>query len=203
MIRGVADATGTLTDAEYGALATFRFHLRRFLHFSEEAARTAGLEPHQHQVLLALKGLGQAGCASVGQLADWLQVRHHSAVELVDRTARRGLVERVTDPADRRRVLVRLTPTGEAVLHQLSVEHQAELRSAAPDLLNSLTLLLDSTGSALLDRADPALDDSTGPALDDRADPAATADVGQPDDARAPARPAEGGSAGGACVGRP
>jgi DNA-binding MarR family transcriptional regulator len=148
MIRGVDGATDTLTDAEYGALARFRYHLRRFLHFSEQAARATGLAPHQHQVLLALKGLGQAGGATVGQLADWLQVRHHSAVELVDRTARRGLVERVPDPADRRRVLVRLTPAGEEVLHRLSVEHQAELRTAAPALLASLSLLLDGTGSA-------------------------------------------------------
>jgi DNA-binding MarR family transcriptional regulator len=179
MIRPVADASDSLTDAEYGALATFRFHLRRFLHFSEEAARTAGLEPHQHQVLLALKGLGEAGCASIGQLADWLQVRHHSAVELVDRTARRGLVERVTDLADRRRVLVRLTPAGEAVLHRLSVEHQAELRSAAPALLASLTTLLDGAGTALSDSAGSD----------------ATADVGQADDARSLTQPAGDGSA--------
>jgi DNA-binding MarR family transcriptional regulator len=180
MIRGVADATDSLTDAEYGALATFRFQLRRFLHFSEEAARTAGLEPHQHQVLLALKGLGEAGCASVGQLADWLQVRHHSAVELVDRTARRGLVERVTDPTDRRRVLVRLTPAGEAVLHRLSVEHQAELRSAAPALLASLTMLLDGAGSAPHDGAGSALHDGAGSALHDGAGSAEAAGVGQP-----------------------
>ena len=163
MIRGVDGATDTLTDAEYGALARFRYHLRRFLHFSEQAARAAGLEPHQHQVLLALKGLGQAGGATVGPLADWLQVRHHSAVELVDRTARRGLVERVPDPADRRRVLVRLTPAGEGVLHRLSVEHQAELRTAAPALLASLSLLLDGDGSAVTADVGPG-DSARGPA---------------------------------------
>jgi DNA-binding MarR family transcriptional regulator len=131
-----------LTDRDYTALAQFRFQLRRFLHFSDQAARVAGLEPQQHQLLLAIKGLAEQGSAPVGQLAEWLQVRHHSAVELIDRAASRGLVERMPDVLDRRRILVRLTSHGEAILHQLSLEHRVELRLAAPMLLVSLGTLL-------------------------------------------------------------
>jgi DNA-binding MarR family transcriptional regulator len=169
MIHRVDGAPDSLTDAEYGALAHFRYRLRHFLHFSEQAVRAVGLEPHQHQLLLALRGLGQDGGATVGQLADWLQVRHHSAVELVDRTAKRGLVQRVSDPADRRRVLVRLTAAGEALLHRLSVEHRAELRSAAPALLASLTRLLDSIGQdgAAVGAPDDDVRTRAGPAGDD------------------------------------
>ncbi|MCC6179215.1 MAG: winged helix DNA-binding protein [Chloroflexi bacterium] len=156
----VAAEREALTEPEYRALAQFRFQLRQFLHFSEQAARAAGLEPHQHQFLLALKGLGTDGAASIGDLARWLQVRHHSAVELADRVEGRGLVERTPDRADRRRVLVRLTPAGQEVLHRLSIEHQRELRSAAPALLASLGLLL-------AEHAIPA------PAPDDRRAPAA------------------------------
>jgi len=143
----VERGTPSADDPEYAALARFRFLIRRFLHFSDQAARVAGLEPQQHQLLLAIKGLAHGHAASIGQLADWLLVRHHSAVELVDRAAGRGLVERAPDPADRRRMLVRLTPAGEDVLRRLSLEHRVELRSAAPALLASLSSLLAEAGA--------------------------------------------------------
>src|SRR5712692_2945540 len=91
--------------ADYEALAELRYQIRRFLHFSEQAARAAGLEPHQHQLLLALKGLPAPGePASIGWLAERLQIQHHSAVELVDRLAERGLASRSRAPSDRRQV---------------------------------------------------------------------------------------------------
>lgn len=128
-----------LTRLELRALARFRFELRRFLHFSERAAHQAGLEPQQHQLLLALGGLPDADRPpTIGNVAEWLQIQHHSAVELVDRAVARGLVRREHDARDGRRVLVRLTPAGEAVLDALSVEHHEELQSLAPGLLAAL-----------------------------------------------------------------
>jgi DNA-binding MarR family transcriptional regulator len=120
------------------ALGEFRYQIRRFLNFSEQAARAAGLEPQQHQALLAVKGLSGGEPATVGALAERLQIRHHSAVELVDRLEARRLVQRSRNSADRREVLVRLTDQGERLLRELSSSHRAELRSAAPSFLRSL-----------------------------------------------------------------
>ena len=132
-------------SVDYVALARFRLELRGFLHFSERAAHAAGIEPQQHQLLLALKGLPTLDDPpSVGNIAAWLSIQHHSAVELVDRAVARGLVRREQDAADRRRVLVHLTDDGEALLDRLSVLHQHELRSTAPALLAALTHVLDS-----------------------------------------------------------
>src|SRR5213593_3847001 len=102
--------TRDVTLAEYRALAEFRHALRRFLAFSAEAARAAGLEPRQHQLLLALRGLSEGAEPTVGALAEQLGIRHHSAVELVDRMEARALVKRARGVTDRRRVLVRLAP---------------------------------------------------------------------------------------------
>src|SRR5919206_1623843 len=98
------------TAAEYRALAELRYQIRRFLRFSEREARRAGLEPRQHQALLALKGLPPDRLPTIGELAERLQVEHHSAVELVGRLVERGLVERTRAAADRRLVLLALTP---------------------------------------------------------------------------------------------
>lgn len=103
----------TITDTDYRSLAEVRYQIRRFLHFSEQAARATGIEPQQHQLLLAVRGLDQP---SISVLAERLQIQHHSAVELVDRLAERGLVLRSRAPSDRRQVLVQLTPRGEAEL---------------------------------------------------------------------------------------
>lgn len=115
--------------ATYRALAEFRYQIRRFLHFSEQAARTAGLEPRQHQLLLALKGLPAGEAATIQVIAERLQLRHHSTVELVDRLETRGLVRRRRNPKDRRQVFIDLTVRGEAILRQLSVHHLTELRA--------------------------------------------------------------------------
>jgi DNA-binding MarR family transcriptional regulator len=126
---------------DYQALAAFRHALRRFLGFSAGAARKAGLSPSQHQALLAIKGFPADGVMSVGELAEKLDLRHHSAVGLVDRLALRGFVRRMPDPADRRRVHVRLTARGETVLERLSTVHLEELQRLGPELRRLLQKL--------------------------------------------------------------
>lgn len=129
---------------DYRTLAQFRYQIRRFLAFSERAARAHGLDAQQHQLLLALKGLPTGATPTVGVLAERLQIRHHSAVGLVDRLDRNGLVTRRTDAADRRRVHVRISRKGEAVLRKLTRAHREELSTAGPLLLRTLRTLLTS-----------------------------------------------------------
>jgi DNA-binding MarR family transcriptional regulator len=119
-------------------LAEVRYQLRRFLHFSEGAARAAGLEPQQHQLLLALRGLDAGGEVTIGGLAERLVLRPNSTVELVNRMARRGLVSRMRAPEDHRQVLVHITARGGRVLQRLSRHHLSELRSAGPQLIRAL-----------------------------------------------------------------
>lgn len=130
------DRTLTLTD--YESLAELRYEIRRFLHFSEVAARAAGLEPQQHQFMLALKGLPRGTKPRIGELAERLQLRHHSAVELANRLARGGYVRRQRSAEDRREVFLTLTPKGEKVLRELSLHHREELRNRGPSLLSAL-----------------------------------------------------------------
>lgn len=127
--------------SDYQALAEFRYQMRRFLHFSEEAARLAGIEPQQHQLMLAIKGKPNGEEARVAYLAERLQVQHHSAVELVDRLEKKGLVTRTRADQDRREVHVHLTPSGERVLGELTLHMRSELRSAAPALVATLRKL--------------------------------------------------------------
>jgi DNA-binding MarR family transcriptional regulator len=128
----------TLTPSDYEALAEFRYQIRRFLRFSEEAARAAGLAPRQHQLLLAVKGISGGREVRISDLAERMQIQHHSAVELVDRLAARGLVSRALAEDDRREVYVRLTSRGESVLRFLTLHHKNELRQAAPTLVAAL-----------------------------------------------------------------
>lgn len=128
--------------AEYRALAEFRFQIRRFLHFSEEQARLHGLEPRQHQLLLAVHGLPEGVKATIGELASRLLIRHHSAVELIDRLAARRLIRRTPDPGDHRQVLISLTRSGAQVLHRLSGAHHQELESLGPQLAASLRAVM-------------------------------------------------------------
>jgi len=130
-----------LADADYQALASFRHALRRFLHFSEEAARGAGLTPAQHQLLLAVRGHVGDGPPTIGDVAEHLQLRVHSAGELVGRTVGNGLLERRPDAADGRRVLLVLTEDGRAVLDGLSVLHRDELRRFRQQMDDLLGLL--------------------------------------------------------------
>lgn len=127
-----------MREADYTALAQFRYQLRTFLAFSETTAQSAGLTPQQHQALLAIKGLADPNGASVGDIARFLLIRHHTAVELVDRMAKLQLIGREADPEDARRVLVKLTATGEQKLRSLSRIHLDELSAAAPALARIL-----------------------------------------------------------------
>jgi DNA-binding MarR family transcriptional regulator len=127
-----------LTSADFRALADLRHQIRRFLHFSEQAARNAGLEPRQHQLMLALKGLPGNARPRIGELAERLQIQHHSAVELVNRLAAGGYVRRRRGGQDRREVLLSLTGKGEKVLRELSLHHRAELQNAGPALVGAL-----------------------------------------------------------------
>jgi len=128
----------SLTTADYQALAEFRHQIRKFLHFSEQAARRTGLEPRQHQLMLSLKGLPQGVRPSIGKLAQRLLIEHHSAVELVNRLAKGGYVQRARAGEDRRAVLVSLTRKGEKILRGLSLDHRAELRVQGPALTAAL-----------------------------------------------------------------
>jgi DNA-binding MarR family transcriptional regulator len=123
-----------LTSEDYANLLAFRASLRRFLHWSETQARSAGLTPAQHQLLLAIKGHRGEQRPTIGELAGYLMLRHHSAVELVDRAEAAGLVERWGDVDDGRVTRVRLTAEGEARLSRLSQAHLDELQSLAPVL---------------------------------------------------------------------
>jgi DNA-binding MarR family transcriptional regulator len=128
--------------AEYRALADFRYQIRRFLHFSEQAAGNEGLEPQQHQMMLAIRGLETAEAPTVGQLAAYMLVRHHSAVGLIDRLEKRGLAERERSTDDRRRARVTLTNEGAAVLERLAGGHRAEMANLAPHLVKALEQVL-------------------------------------------------------------
>jgi DNA-binding MarR family transcriptional regulator len=122
------DPEPPLTKQDFEALARFRFAIRRYLRFSEETVRRHGLAPQQYQLLLALKGFPGRDWATVRELADRLQLRHHSVVELVNRAQRQGLVRRAAHPDDARAVQVMLTEDGEQVLARLGALHRDQLR---------------------------------------------------------------------------
>jgi DNA-binding MarR family transcriptional regulator len=131
-----------VSSADFRALAEVRYRIRCFLNFSTESARGAGLEPQQHQLLLALRGLPSDLAPTIGALAERLQIQHNSAVELVRRSVERGLLTKRTSDRDRREILVELTPEGTKLLESLAVAHRTELRSTGPALLVALSALL-------------------------------------------------------------
>ncbi len=122
----------TLSDADYVDLLRFRDSLRRFLRWSEDRAKQAGLTAAQHQLLLAIRGHG--GRPTIGDVADHLLLRHHSVVELVDRAERAGLVVRTEDPDDRRAVRLALSAQGTARLDEVTADHLDELRRLQQEL---------------------------------------------------------------------
>jgi DNA-binding MarR family transcriptional regulator len=134
-----------LRHRDYAALAAVRYRIRRFLAFSEGAARESGIEPQQHQLLLAIRGLPPGQVADVTTVAERLQIRHHSAVELVRRAVTAGLVTRTPDPADARRVTLGLTRHGEVSLERLSRMHRGELVVAGEELIRALRTLMRTT----------------------------------------------------------
>ena len=127
------------SQADYEALSQFRYLIRRFLEFSQDAAKAEGLTPRQHQALLAIRGYPGGGPVAVGDLAERLRLRHHTTVELVDRLSEAGLVERVLDPADQRRVLLKLTARATEHLAELSAVHLDELSRIEPLLKQVLS----------------------------------------------------------------
>ena len=134
----LAVARPAFTDSDYQRLAAFRHQLRRFTAFSESAARAAGIEPRQHQLLLAVRGLPPGTEPSVGALATQLVVKHHTVVELVDRLVEAGLIVRDRSAKDRRAVRLSITERGERILAELTQAHLDELRVLAPALVAAL-----------------------------------------------------------------
>jgi DNA-binding MarR family transcriptional regulator len=135
-----------VTDpVDYELLAEFRYQIRAFLQFSEGVAKDAGLQPQQHQLLLAVKGLPRDVAPSISALAARLHLKHHTVVELADRLCSHGLLSRKESPSDRRIVHLVITRRGEALLRKLSIIHRKELQSAAPELLKTLKKLVHET----------------------------------------------------------
>lgn len=124
----------SFSKAEYERLSAFRYALRQFLSFSEEAARGAGLTVQQHQALLTIKGFPGRDHITNGELAEWLQIKHHSAVGLVNRLEAQDLIYRERSENDKRAVHIALTPRGAELLEKLTAVHQEELQSIAPQL---------------------------------------------------------------------
>jgi DNA-binding MarR family transcriptional regulator len=128
----------SFSKENYETLAEFRYALRCFLRFSENAAETAGLTLQQHQAMLFIIGYPGREQVTIGELAERLQIRHHSAVGLVDRLEEQGLVKRLQDNQDRRQVFISLTDKGIGVLKGLASIHREELRHLGPQLCSML-----------------------------------------------------------------
>ena len=144
-----------ITTAEYRALAELRYQLRLFLKEGDATARQAGLEPQQYLLLLAIRGLPENAESTIRVLAERLALKHHSAVELVDRLENHGYVRRSRSRDDRRRVLVTLLPRGEKLLEQVARDRISELRSSGAALVNAIDALLenDRRGTGSLSRS--------------------------------------------------
>jgi DNA-binding MarR family transcriptional regulator len=131
-----------LLSDDYEALAAFRYAMRKFLRFSKRTLATeAGMTPEQYEALLALKAFGRARGFTITDLSERLQVRHHTAVSLVDKLEAGGLVRRRQDTRDRRRVHVRLTTEGSRVLAKVAVLHRREMRLRSPEMIEALLRL--------------------------------------------------------------
>ena len=137
-----------ISGCQYQMLSEFRFQIRNFLRFSEKTARESGLEPQQHQLLLALKGLPEGTRPTITALSGRLCLRHHTTVELVNRLAERGAVARNHSKEDRREVLVEITEIGEELLRRLSDSHWEELKKQGPALAAALDELLAHSGES-------------------------------------------------------
>ena len=137
-----------LSRRHYRDLAEFRRQIRRFLSFSEITARSQGIEPQQHQLLLTVHGLPEGVKPTIRQIASRLFLQHHSTVELVNRLEARGAVARVHGSEDKREVWVKLTPAGRAILRQLTLAHRTELERSGPELARALNSVLRDSRKA-------------------------------------------------------
>lgn len=131
-----------VSASDYRSLGAFRYEIRKFLAFSEQAARDAGVQPQQHQLLLAVRGLPEGKRPTIGTIAERLCVKHHTAVALTDALEKQALLKRERSTEDRRVVLLALTPKGEAVLQRLSALHREQLRNVGPLMVNALQAIL-------------------------------------------------------------
>jgi len=138
----------SIADPEFliRTLAEFRYELRRFFQFSEEAALSAGLQPKQYQLLLQVAAAPASVLVTIAYVAERLGLKHNSAVELVDRSEREGLVSRAEDTIDRRRTILRVTRKGNQVLSRLAGQHSRELTEAAPRLIQALEHIRQHAG---------------------------------------------------------
>ena len=132
-----------ITSGEYRALAELRYRIRLFLRAGDSTAYAQGLEPQQYQMLLAIRGLGEREPGTIGTLAEKLAIKHHSAVELIDRLEKRGYVKRLRGKNDRRQVHVLLLPRGEKVLAGVVEERISELRATGAALVRTIETILD------------------------------------------------------------
>ena len=132
-----------ITPAEYRALAELRYRIRHFLREGDAKARAVGLEPQQYLMLLAIRGLPEGREATIQTLAERLALKHHSAVELVDRLEANGYVRRARSRDDRRRVFVTLLPRGERLLEQVAQNRISELRTSGEALVGAIEALLE------------------------------------------------------------
>jgi DNA-binding MarR family transcriptional regulator len=138
----------SLTQAQYRALAEFRYQVRRFLRHMEEHNRKLGIQPQQYQLVLAVQGLPDSQAPTIGRLAERMQLNHNSMVELVDRCERRGLLRRVRGISDRRQVTLSVTAEGRALLRQLGNAARQELSKSGPALVDSVLHLTRGTKAA-------------------------------------------------------
>ena len=132
-----------VSNTDFRALAAFRYEIRKFLAFSERAARASGIEPKQHQLLLAVRGLPEHSRPTIRTIAERLCVQHHTTVALVDKLESAGLLRRERCREDRREVLLRVTRAGDAVLRRLSGLHRDQLQRVGPSMVDALRAVLD------------------------------------------------------------
>jgi len=135
----------TLSVAQYRHVSEFRYRIRQFLQFSEQAARANGIDPQQHQLLLAVKGLPEDARPTITAVSERLGIRHHSAVELINRAVAHGSVAKHHNAEDAREMLLELTPQGEQLLQKLSVLHWQELQNSGPALAQALGNIVQHT----------------------------------------------------------
>ena len=135
--QATSDAHLSLDSQALRRLAWFRYRVRRFLRFSEQVARSSGITPQQHQLLLGVAGYTGRGWATISELAEFLQERHNAVVGLVQRAAERGLVRKTAGETDRRFVKVHLTRRGATILENISSANIAELRELQIEVLKS------------------------------------------------------------------